>query len=158
MKKGMAKCVEKSLKLPQIQGAYSCHPKKIDQTWPYSGLDGSYVFKLVKLWFIRSLIKVALLKRKRKLSKNVEDVLSNKSVKWPWLLRRPYVVNCYVGFNEKEKLFFHRIIKFCCKMCCIFWPAFGCCALQMLDKICSNTFFACFYNFLRQKFWKWSKK
>ena len=83
MKKGMAKCVEKSLKLPQIQGAYSCHPKKIDQTWPYSGLDGSYVFKLVKLWFIRSLIKVALLKRKRKLSKNVEDVLSNKSVKWP---------------------------------------------------------------------------
>ena len=34
--------------------------------------------------------------------------------------------------------------------CCLFWPVFGCCILQMLVKIC-------FFNFVVQKCWKRKK-
>ena len=39
------------------------------------------------------------------------------------------------------------------QLCCIFWPASGCCTLQMMIEISLFVFLACFSNEFMQKLW-----
>ena len=57
-----------------------------------------------------------------------------KNVKW-FFCQVKFLNNCvYVAFIHQH--FSAQRWKFWKDICCIFWPVFGCCALQMLVKIC----------------------